>query len=97
MEGALKLIERNYDHLRSQLHPAASSVGFLELDDIFHETILLVSTDALAAEMTDDAEFMRYFQYRMRMVVFQTTQDRKIELQKHADYQKVKKQKAEDW
>lgn len=97
LDGALKLLERNFDRLRSLLSPAAPPVGFFELTDIFQETVLLISSDTYAAEMVDDAEFVRYFKFKFNMVLFQTRQDQKIALKKYADYQKAQKQKAENW
>ena len=57
------VIARNYD--------------LVEGMDIFHDTILMVTHDLRCLNFRSDSDFIEYFQYRYRMVLYQTCADEK--------------------
>ena len=72
------IIARNYDLLlRLCCVSRAHNLGSVEDMDVFHDTILHVSHDMLSRNFRTDTEFIEYFQYRYRMVFYQTCKDEK--------------------
>lgn len=68
----------------------------LSYEDIFQDTIIKVSTDEKAAEITNDDEFVRYFLYRMKTVQYKTIKDSKrLKLTAYADNLQAKDREKE--
>lgn len=74
----LLMIARLYERL-SDISAKDRQIYYagLSYEDIFQDTIIKVSTDEKAAEITNDDEFVRYFLYRMKTVQYQTIKDSK--------------------
>ena len=65
-------------------------------EDIFQDTIIKVSTDEKAAEITDENEFVKYFIYRMRTVQYQTIKNSKrLKITTYADNLQAKESEKE--
>lgn len=77
--ASLKMIERNYDKILSRFRSLVFGVSFLEREDILHETMLAILSDPKINDQTTDEEFIELFAYRLNVVVFQTSHDRKSE------------------
>lgn len=68
----------------------------LSYEDIFQDTIIKVSTDEKAAEITDENEFVKYFIYRMRTVQYQTIKNSKrLKITTYADNLQAKESEKE--
>lgn len=68
----------------------------LSYEDIFQDTIIKVSTDEKAAEITNDDEFVKYFLYRMKTVQYQTIKDSKrLKITAYADNLQTKEAEKE--
>lgn len=97
VQRALELIERNYREIARRSPKQGVTVGLLECLDLVQETVLYIATDPHCNQITTDAEFIQYFEHRMKMIRFQETFDYKQELKQNADYQQTQKGQAEDW
>lgn len=98
VKEALFYLERNYDLLWSQSYHAGPCVGFFDAEDIFQETVMMITVDRRCQTITSDEDFREYFRYRMRMVRFQTIKDHNNEEKQNADYQQAKENsEEEDW
>lgn len=89
----LKLIADNYYKLRQILCPVVyGNYSGRSIEDIFSDTILLVSQDDEAVKIEADDELLKYFGYRFRMVEFQTINDsRQAREIAYADYLRLLK------
>lgn len=68
----------------------------LSYEDIFQDTIIKVSTDEKAAEITNDDEFVKYFLYRMKTVQYQIIKDSKrLKITDYADNLQAKEAEKE--
>lgn len=95
----MRLVERNYHRLHALcLSRIAISGQILSSDDVFHETILLVIKDRRANEISLDDEFVKYFMYRAKMVMYQTTKDNSQEKKnEYAYYKQAKTRTPDEW
>lgn len=72
------VIARNYDLLLRLCKVSVTcGRGSVEGMDIFHDTILMVTHDLRCLNFRSDSDFIEYFQYRYRMVLYQTCADEK--------------------
>lgn len=85
---AMELLARNYEKVLSEIGNRDCTVGFLEVQDALHETVLLLSTDRAVHDIETDDEFVRLFLYRFRMIRFRLKQNYATEIKKlkYADY-----------
>lgn len=74
----LKVIATHYNELKQKLCPMAyGNYAGRNTEDIFSDTIITVIQDEAAKELKIDAEILKYFEYRFRMVSFQVIRDSK--------------------
>lgn len=93
----LLMIARLYERL-SDISAKDRKIYYagLSYEDIFQDTIIKVSTDEKAAEITNDEEFVRYFLYRMKTVQYQTIKDSKrLKITTYADNLQAKESEKE--
>ena len=93
----LLMIARLYERL-SDISAKDRQINYagLSYEDIFQDTIIKVSTDEKAAEITNDEEFVRYFLYRMKTVQYQTIKDSKrLKITTYADNLQAKESEKE--
>lgn len=93
----LLMIAKLYDRL-SDMAAKDRQIYYagLNYEDIFQDTIIKVSTDKKAAEITNDDEFVRYFLYRMKTVQYKTIKDSKrLKLTAYADNLQAKDREKE--
>lgn len=76
-QKAMEFIERNYPILVARCAGMRISAASMDIEDVLHETILFVLADDRFEQVHSDEEFIRYFMWRLRMIVFQTVQDHK--------------------
>lgn len=91
------MIAKLYDRL-SDLSAKDRKIFYagLSYEDIFQETIIKVSKDVKAEEITDDDDFVRYFLYRMRTVQYQIIKDSKrLKIADYADNIQTKEEETE--
>ena len=95
----MSMIVRNYDKLKDlciyRSHGLLCSKSY---EDIFHDAILFVSQDKKASLIFSEEELIRYFNYRFRMILYQTINDNKqLKEIPYADYiQTSKKEDSEE-
>lgn len=93
----LLMIAKLYDRL-SDISVKDRQIYYagLSYEDIFQDTIIKVSTDEKAAEITDENEFIKYFIYRMKTVQYQTIKDSKrLKITAYADNLQAKDSEKE--
>lgn len=78
------LYNRLYDDC---LHLSIVIVGPKEIEDLFHDCIILVSQDTTNR---DEEDLISYFEYKFKMILFQNNQDIKKE---YADNKEIAKSK----
>ncbi|MDR1883005.1 MAG: hypothetical protein LBR26_09545 [Prevotella sp.] len=71
----LASIGRLYDKLREQCRDHIPAHYMSLFDDIFHDTILFVIHNNASVNKTTDALLIKHFNYRFRMIAFQTIKD----------------------
>ena len=81
VRATINLIAANYDKLRAE---------FGMNEDIFHDTILLVSS-----ERVEEKDLFSYFKWRLNVVTYQYTHDHYKEL-RYADYLQAKAEEESD-
>lgn len=87
----IERVTRNYPAiLRLCIDKLPRNRGELTIFDIVHDTVLKVVSDHRAAEIDNDAEFVRYFMYRANTVIFKEVHDRKMLRKAYANYQTTK-------
>jgi hypothetical protein len=63
-------------------------------DDIFHDTILLVSQDKVSSEKKTDNELKQHFVYRFKMITYRTIKNtRQLKETDYADNKQTKEEK----
>ena len=95
----MSMIERNYDKLKDLcIYRTHGLFCFKSYEDIFHDAILFVSQDKKASLISSEEELIRYFNYRFRMILYQTINDNKqLKEIPYADYiQASKKEDSEE-
>lgn len=93
----LLMIARLYERL-SDISAKDRQIFYagLSYEDIFQDTIIKVSTDEKAEEITDDDEFVKYFLYRMKTVQYQTIRNSKrLKITAYADNLQTKESEKE--
>lgn len=86
-------IAHNYDTLKQLCSYRASGLYCSKsYEDIFQDTVLLVSQDDKASSLSSDKELIDYFCYRFRMIMFQAINDNKqLKEIPYADYLQTSK------
>lgn len=86
-------IAHNYDTLKVLCGYRASGLYCSKsYEDIFQDTVLLVSQDDKASSLSSDEELIDYFCYRFRMIMFQAIHDNKqLKEIPYADYLQTNK------
>lgn len=93
----LSMIAKLYNRL-SEISAKDRQIYYagLSYEDIFQDTIIKVSTDEKAAEITDENEFVEYFMYRMKTVQYRTIKDSKrLKITDYADNLQAKESEKE--
>ncbi len=95
----MDMIARNYNRLKQLCSYRTSGLYYSKsYEDIFQDTILLVSQDEKASTLSSDKELTDYFCYRFRMIEYQAVNDNKqLKEIPYADYlQAHKEEDAEE-
>lgn len=91
-DRAMTLLRNNYPTILRRivevLPPLKSDVTTY---DIVHSTILKIVRDSHVLEIDSDAEFVDYFIYRSKTVVYKAIHDKKLRHKTHAYYHETKK------
>lgn len=82
----LKVIAKHYNELKQRLCPIAyGNYSGRNTEDIFSDTICVVIQDKAAKEQKTDAEILKFFEYRFKMVSFQVIKDNKEDAIQHEE------------
>lgn len=92
-DKVMVMIAHNYDHLKQLCGYRASGLYCSKsYEDVFQDTVLLVSQDEKASTLSSEKELIDYFCYRFRMILFQAINDNKLLKEiPYADYLQAKK------
>lgn len=92
-EKVMATIAHNYDHLKQLCGYRASGLYCSKsYEDVFQDTVLLVSQDEKASTLSSEKELIDYFCYRFRMIEFQAINDNKqLKEIPYADYLQTQK------
>lgn len=96
--GVMVVIARNYERLKllcdNHTHSLFCSKSY---EDLFQDTILLVSHDEKASTLSSEEEIIKYFCHRFRMVEFQAINDNKLLKEiPYVDYLQTKEASSEE-
>lgn len=87
------MIAHNYEHLKQLC--SYRDFGLYcskSYEDIFQDTVLLVSQDEKASTLSSEKELIDYFCYRFRMILYQAINDNKqLKEIPYADYLQTSK------
>lgn len=92
-DKVMVMIAHNYDRLKQLCGYRASGLYCSKsYEDVFQDTVLLVSQDEKASTLSSEKELIDYFCYRFRMILFQAINDNKLLKEiPYADYLQAKK------
>lgn len=92
-DKVMVMIAHNYDHLKQLCgYRAYGLYCSKSYEDVFQDTVLLVSQDEKASTLSSEKELIDYFCYRFRMILFQAINDNKLLKEiPYADYLQAKK------
>lgn len=92
-DKVMAMIAHNYDRLKLLCGYRASGLYCSKsYEDVFQDTVLLVSQDEKASTLSSEKELIDYFCYRFRMILFQAINDNKLLKEiPYADYLQAKK------
>lgn len=86
-------IAHNYDRLKQLCGYRATGLYCSKsYEDVFQDTVLLISQDEKATTLTTEEDLINYFCYRFRMIEFQAINDNKqLKEIPYADYLQTSK------
>lgn len=89
-EVAMTLLRSNYPTILRRMAEVLPPLrGGATTYDIVHSTILKIVRDSHVLTINSDAEFVNYFIYRSKTVVYKMIQDEKLRHKTHANYNKT--------
>lgn len=94
----MSVIAHNYNRLKQLCGYRSSGLYCSKsYEDIFQDTVLLVSQDEKASTLSSENELIDYFRYRFRMIEYQAINDNKqLKEMPYADYLQASKNKEEE-
>ena len=93
---AMEFLQKNYPAILKRSTEALPYLqGEWTLYDVVHDTVLLMLKDPNVLAIKDDAEFVDFFLYRQRTIVFREIHNKKLRFKTHANYHQAQKDFSE--